>query len=407
MGRDTDIIALVGAGKGGHAILEALLRIPGIEVRYVFDPDPSAPGIALARENGIPFRTDGCLDELFADPDVDLVFEVTGKPEVFEALREGKHPNSSLLVAGGTRIIFHLLDAQRQAADALEENQRTLERRIVERTEEIERANRDLERKIEEYETLTKQLERVNDEKTRYLVHATHQLKAPFAAIQSYVDVILEGYTGEIPERTRDIVAKIRARCELLSDAIREMLVLASLRSIDHDGIEMGAVHLNELTREAVDLHAAVAGQRGIDIGFRPHDGADLVRCDAGQMLTLLSALLENAVIYSQDGGSVEILVETRRPNWLAVSIRDHGIGIPARCLPRIFDEHYRADSAVRHHEHGTGLGLAIANEVANLHHFHLDVESEEGRGSVFTLSIPLAPAARGGETAGDREDPE
>jgi len=97
LGRDTDIIALVGAGKGGHAILEALLRIPGIEVRYVFDADPSAPGIALARKNGIWCRTDGLVDELSADPDVDLIFEVTGKPEVFEALRASKHPNSSLL----------------------------------------------------------------------------------------------------------------------------------------------------------------------------------------------------------------------------------------------------------------------------------------------------------------------
>jgi signal transduction histidine kinase len=394
LGRDTDIIALVGAGKGGHAILEALLRIPGIEVRYVFDADPSAPGIALARKNGIRCRTDGRFDELLADPDVDLIFEVTGKPEVFEALRASKHPNSSLLVAGGTRIIFHLLDAQRQAASALEEHQRTLERRIVERTEEIERANRDLERKILDYETLTQQLERVNDEKTRYLMHATHQLKAPFAAIQSYVDVILEGYTGEIPERTRDIVGKIRSRSEVLSDAIREMLVLANLRSIDRDGIEMSAVHLNEMIRQAVDLHAAVARKRGIEIQFRPHDGADLVRCHRGQMLTLLSAILENAVIYSHDGGLVEIFVQTPRPNWLAVSIRDHGIGIPARCLPRVFDEHYRADGAVKHHEHGTGLGLAVAHEVANLHHFHLDVESEEGRGSVFTLSVPLAPAA-------------
>jgi signal transduction histidine kinase len=225
-------------------------------------------------------------------------------------------------------------------------------------------------------------------------MHATHQLKAPFAAIQSYADVILEGYTGEIPERTRDIVGKIRSRCEVLSDAIREMLMLANLRSIDRDGIEMSAVHLNEMIRQAVDLHADVARKRGIEIRFRPHDGADLVRCHTGQMLTLLSALLENAVIYSHDGDPVEVSVQAPRPNWLAASIRDHGIGIPARCVSQVFDEHYRADCAVKHHEHGTGLGLAIAHEVANLHHFHLDVESEEGRGSVFTLSVPLEPAA-------------
>lgn len=394
MNHDTDIIALVGAGKGGQAILEALLRIPGIEVRYVVDVDPNAPGIAFARRNSIHCRTDGSLDELSADPDVDLIFEVTGKPEVYEALRARKHPNSSLLVAGGTRIIFHLLDAQSQCALVLEEYQRTLEQRIVERTEEIERANRDLERKIVDYEALTRQLERVNEEKTRYLVHATHQLKAPFAAIQSYVEVILEGYTGEIPPRTRDIVEKIGARCKVLSDAIREMLVLANLRSVDREAIEMSPVHLSEMLREVVDHHIPVARQRGIEIYLRPYSGPDLVRCHPDQMLSLLSALLENAVIYSHDGGLVEVAVETPRPNWLSVSVRDHGIGIPARCLPRVFDEHFRCDEGVKHHENGTGLGLAIAREVANLHHFHLDVESEEGRGSVFTVSVPLAPTS-------------
>ena len=123
-----------------------------------------------------------------------------------------------------------------------------------------------------------------------------------------------------------------------------------------------------------------------------PYDGPDLVWCHADQMLTLLSTLVENAVIYSYDGGVVEISAAAARPNWISISIRDHGIGIPARCLPRVFDEHFRCDGGVKHHESGTGLGLAIAREVADLHRFHLDVESEEGKGSVFTLSAPLAP---------------
>jgi two-component system, OmpR family, sensor histidine kinase BaeS len=73
--------------------------------------------------------------------------------------------------------------------------------------------------------------------------------------------------------------------------------------------------------------------------------------------------------------------------------VRDHGIGIPERCLPRIFDEDYRADSAVKHHADGAGLGLAIAREIADLHGFDLAVQSEEGHGSVFTLAVPAAPA--------------
>jgi len=371
MGRDTDIIALVGAGTRGHAILEALVRIPEIEVRYVFDADPTAPGVTFARENGIRCRTDGRFDELSADADVDLILEATGKPEVRAALLKSRHPNSCLLGAAGMRFISHLLDAQRQTAALLERQGRTDEQRIVELADVIERAN---------------------GEKARYLRQASHQLKSPLSSIQSYVNVILGGYTGELPERTREIVEKIHSRCDAALDALAKRRMLADLRCIGRDELETSTVHLSEVISQAVDLHAALAGERGIEIRFVPHDGPDLVHCDPGRMRTLLSELLENAVIYSEVHGLVEISLKAQRDDRLAVSIRDHGIGIPARCLPRIFDEDYRTDRAVRHHQDGAGLGLTIARKIADLHQFHLAAESEEGHGSVFTLSVPLAP---------------
>ena len=99
-------------------------------------------------------------------------------------------------------------------------------------------------------------------------------------------------------------------------------------------------------------------------------------------------------MVYSHDGGLVEIGVTTRDDDRLTVAIRDQGIGIPERCLPRIFDEDYRADVAKKHHPDGAGVGLTTAREIADLHRFDLAVESEEGRGSVFTLRVPRAPKA-------------
>jgi len=371
--QDKDIIALVGAGRLGCAVLEALLRIPGIEVRYVFDVDATAPGVALARENGISCRTDGRFDELSSDADVDLIVEATGRPEVRAALLTSKHPDSCLLGAAGMRVISHLLDAQRQTAALLEQQRSTFEQRIVELTDSIERAD---------------------VEQARYLRQASHQLKSPLSSIQSYVNVILGGYTGELPERTREIMQKIHSRCNAALDALAERQMLANLRCIDRDKLEMSAVHLGEMIGQAVDLNTALAGERGIEIRYPPYEGPDLVLCDAQKVLTLLSELLENAVVYSRDDGLVEISVAEQHDGRLAVSIRDHGIGIPARCLPRIFDEDYRADPAVKHHQNGSGLGLTIAREIADLHRFHLTAESEEGQGSAFTLSVPPAPAA-------------
>jgi signal transduction histidine kinase len=353
MAQDTDVIALVGAGDPGLAILRALLGVPGVEVRYVFDADPAAPGVALARDHGIRCRTDGRFDDLTGDAEVDLILETGGDADVLAALEASRHPDSCLIGAAGmpfvSRLLAEITDVRRRA----------------------------------------------NVEKARYLRQASHQVKSPLSSIQTYVNVILGGYTGEIPERTRDIVEKIHSRCDAALGALAKRRMLADLRCIDGDGLEMSTVRLGEMIDQAVARYAEAAAGRDIEIRVPPHHGPDLVRCSPPQMLALLSELLENALVYSHDGGLVEIALASLSDGRLALSVRDHGIGIPERCLPRIFDEDYRADLAVKHHQDGAGLGLAIAREIADLHRFGLAAESKEGHGSVFTVTVPDdAPAA-------------
>ena len=333
-------------------MLRALLGVPGVEVRYVFDADPAAPGLALARENGISCRSDGRFDELTGDAEVDLILETGGDADVLAVLEASKHPDSCLIGAAGMSFISRLL------AEIADVGQRA------------------------------------NIEKARYLRQASHQVKSPLSSIQTYVNVILGGYTGEIPERTRDIVEKIHSRCEAALGALAKRRMLADLRCIDRDGLETSTMRLGEMIDQAVARYAEAAAGRGIEIRVLPHDGPDMVRCGPPQLLALLCELLENAVIYSHDGGLVEIALASLSDGSLTVAIRDHGIGIPERCLPRIFDEDYRADLAVKHHQDGAGLGLAIAREIADLHRFGLAAESEEGHGSVFTVTVPEAPAA-------------
>jgi len=385
-----DVVAIVGAGKGGAAILQTLLGIPGISIRYVFDADATAPGIQLAKKHKIACRTDGRYDELSTDPEIDLIFEVTGRTEVFDTLRALKHANSTLLVASGAKIIFHLLDAQQKTKDRLEKLKRGLEAMVIERTEEIEEANQNLQNKILEYERLNQELLRINNEKTRYLLQATHQLKAPFAAIQSYVDIILDGYTGEIADQTRDIMQKIKLRCELLSGNIKEMLELAHLKSCKRDTMELKLENLKSIVGEAVERTSVIAEKRGIAIRVTPCESEDLIRGHRGQILTLFMVLLENAIHYSHDGSAIALSCAPQPDRKIAISVRDHGIGIPEAALPRIFDEYFRTNEAVEKHQNGSGLGLAIVKEIAHLHNFHIDVASHPGEGTTFTIIAPI-----------------
>lgn len=389
----TEIIAIIGAGKGGAAILETLLKMPGISVKYVCDVNPEAPGMTLARQHGIECQTP--LAEICRDNEIDLIFEVTGRQEICAQIIAQKPEKTRVLGSEDARIIFHLLDLQQEVSDRLEDYNLVLERRVLERTMELEKANTELEKKIFAYEKLNDKLLQINNEKTKYLMHATHQLKAPFAAIQSYIDLILEGYAGRIPRMALDIIRKIRERCVLLSDVIKDMLELANLKSLVRENIRMEFAPLDGIMASAVKHLAAPAAAREIKIST-PEAKNILVKCNRNQILILLSNLIENAIYYSPAGKSVAIVLKEEPNASVRISVADQGIGIDEKHQSRIFEEYFRTNPAVEFNERGTGLGLAIVREIAQIHETAIEVESAPGKGSVFSFHLKTAPQQAG-----------
>ncbi|MBL6991759.1 MAG: hypothetical protein ISR65_18400 [Bacteriovoracaceae bacterium] len=384
---EKNVIALVGAGNGGKAILSDLLKIPGAEIRYVCDPDEKAPGIQLAQEHGITCCSDSCYRSLIQDPEIDLIFEVTGDDTVFEKLVEIKTPRCSLIGSSGTKIIFHLLEAQEQIRQQLVEYKMDLEDKIIERTEDLERANQELGHKMDEYATLNEKLQEVNNQKTRYLLQATHQLKAPFAAIQSYTDIILEGYAGEITDRTREIMSKVKVRCGLLANSIKEMLELANLKSCVRENLKMEKEGLKGILKKVLAKTNILAVNRNIKVLLEDFEGDDQVYGNRQQLEIFFSVLIENAINYSHDDSNIEMAI-TRPRNVLTVAIKDYGIGIAPHNVGRIFEEYFRSNEAAKQHTNGNGLGLAIVKEIANIHSFNIEVHSNLGEGTTFFITL-------------------
>ncbi len=388
-----DVIALVGAGQGGKALLSMLGNMPGIEIRYVYDIRPDAPGMILASQLGITCSTDPSFTGLVANPKVDLILEVTGLPDVFRKLGEVKSPRTSLIGAAGNRIIFSLLDTQDQANRRLEGLKASLEERVAARTAELENANRQLQEQIRAYQELNNKLQQINDQKTRYLLRSTHQLKAPFAAIQHYVDLILDGYTGEIPDKTRHISSRIKKRCAMLSGAIKDMLQLANLSSCITENQTFEVVDMNDVISGGIRTIGVLAEKSTVRMLYYPMQGGCRVRCYRSQVDIMFSALVENAVTYSNPDSSIEIAVK-ERSGKCEVSIRDYGIGIEKENLYKVFEDFFRTNRAVAHHKDGTGMGLAMVSEIAAIHHFNVRVESEIDKGTTFTVSMPKAERA-------------
>ena len=143
--------------------------------------------------------------------------------------------------------------------------------------------------------------------------------------------------------------------------------------------------------REAVERVRHLAEQRDITVDVvEPSRRLNAIG-DRRQLVSAVANLVENGVKYSDPGSTVEVSARTDG-TWVDIVVRDHGIGIPARDLDRIFERFYRVDRARSRETGGTGLGLAIVRHVATNHGGSVSVASQEGGGSTFTLRIPVGP---------------
>ena len=383
---DEGTIALIGAGNGGLALLKVLLEIPGVQIKYVCDVDSEASGFVFAKNHNIKCIAD--YSEIISDKEINLIFEATGNTKVFEDLSSKKSLKVSLIGGDGSKIIYNLLDSYNEINQNLSEHKENLELKIIERTEDLEKANANLEKEMLEYEKISQKLLELNVEKTKYLLYATHQLKAPFAAIQSYVDIVLEGYTGDISARTKDIILKIKERCELLSSVIKEMLELSKLKSRDTGEIIFKKFDINPVLTRVVDRFQIIANTKNIKIIFETPVETFYIRGNESQIDVLFSVLIENAINYSPADTAVTILLKKLGSSQIYIGVKDQGIGISEKNIEKIFNEFFRSNNAVNFHSSGTGLGLSIAKEIASIHNATIHVESKINEGSVFSVIL-------------------
>lgn len=223
-------------------------------------------------------------------------------------------------------------------------------------------------------------------ERTQHMLHTTHELKAPFAAIQSYVQLLMKGYCGPLTEDSLEVLGKIDVRSQKLSNQIREMLQLANLRSAA--GVRpSGHVEVAELLSRVVAASQAQAQAR--DISFQMDLQQAAVQGVAEQLEMMLANVLDNAVQYSYPAGIVKVSSRQLADSSALVQIVDEGIGIREDVLGRIFEEYFRTKEAAQYNPRSTGLGLAIIKHIAQSHHIHLAVESQLGRGTSFIMTFP------------------
>jgi signal transduction histidine kinase len=219
----------------------------------------------------------------------------------------------------------------------------------------------------------------------------THELRAPVSGAQSLLRVLVRGMTGELTRQQREILDRVETRLKNLMELIHDLLALAASKTAELQETPR-ALPLQEAVQHAVDLVSQEAGEKQIRLTYEAPAEVILVRATPDGLAQIFGNLVGNAVKYTPQGGRVSVQV-ARQPAGVLVTVADTGMGIPAEDLPHLWEEFFRAGNAKRSGITGTGLGLSIVKRLVETYEGMISVQSAEGKGTTFTVSLPVAAA--------------
>ena len=221
---------------------------------------------------------------------------------------------------------------------------------------------------------------------------ATHELRAPLAAGLSLMKNIEQGYAGELSEQQMALITRVTNRLEGLRTLIDDLLTLAHSReaTVAHAPLEPDSVRA--VLVKIIERETPNADHKRITLHSDLSDDPGVIMAGPIGLQVILGNLLNNAIKYTPEGGDVGITYRVSRPaHAVEVTITDSGIGIPAADMPSIFNEFFRARNAKETQVTGTGIGLSTVKTLVDRYRGVLTLESEEGRGTTVTVSLPLA----------------
>ena len=242
-----------------------------------------------------------------------------------------------------------------------------------------------------------RRLEEVDQAKTRFVRLVAHELRSPLAAVQSLLDVVVAGYAGSVDEKSLELLQRMGRRVQFLLALVNDLLDLAAGRL---DGVqrERSRVDLRAAAEQVVALLHPGAEEKGVSLALEVAPGDYVLWGIPEHFEWLLSNLVDNAIKYTPQGGRVSVALR-RDGDELVLTVADTGIGIPPEAQVHIFEEFYRAPNARAVEKDGTGLGLAIVRQVIDEHGGQVDVHSQVGEGTVFTVTLPVKPHTPGRHT--------
>ena len=390
----------------------------GGRVEFRVEPEPPAmlvahvadrgPGIARLKEvlDGRYVSSTGLGLGIIGARRLADSFTVDSAPNEGTAITLGKRLPSALRVTpavinaavgavAASGSLDAVLEAQQQNQDLLRALAQLREKQAeTDRlAQELAETNRGVLALYAELDERAVYLERANDLKTRFLSDLNHEIRTPLNAVRNVARLLLDGYEGPLTERHRRAIEMMRQSTDTLSELVDDWLDLAKIEA-GRTEIRIDAFSVDGLWGALRGVFRPLETDEAVSLIFEPVPPLPLLETDEAKVAQIMRNFISNALKFTERG---EVRVSARKGpgDTIHFSVADTGIGIESVHLERIFEEFSQLDSPVQRRVKGTGLGLPLSRRLARLLGGDITVASDVGRGSVFTLVLPIHHAGR------------
>ncbi len=230
---------------------------------------------------------------------------------------------------------------------------------------------------------------RIEDMKTEFVSIVSHEFRTPLTSIKGFVDLILEGDTGEINETQKEFLEITQVETNRLTALITDLLDVSRIEA-GRVEMRMEPLSIGEIINAAITSLQPQTTEKAVEVTVHLSEESLQVKGEHDRIDQILLNLLSNAIKYNRQDGQIDIVV-SRDNGMVQIDVVDTGIGIPSADIPMLFTKFYKAGATAAVSTGGTGLGLFIAKSLVELHGGGIWVKSEEGKGSTFSFTLPVA----------------
>ncbi len=260
-----------------------------------------------------------------------------------------------------------------QLRTALQSSNRNLDQRVKERTSDLNEALR--------------RLSELSQMKSNFVSNISHELRTPLTHVKGYLELLVTESLGSITEDQRHAL-QVSQRAATKLESMIEDLVMFSLASRGELSMNLEKVDLRQVVSLAAKSAIHKAEERGVQVLVDAVENIPKAQADPEKIGWVVNHLLDNGIKFTPTGGSVVISLKEEGNNLIIVTVTDSGIGIPSSRLKEIFEPFHQLDASSTRHFSGTGIGLSLIRQIIEAHGSLLNVQSIEGKGSIFKFPL-------------------